>query len=158
MSGWVGLAWWLCFIVLAICVQALAPGLDVLVVGLVILLQEEDYRDMIWLLPLFILLQEGIGTRPFGSIIVWYAATVVIFKIGRWLFETENFLFMFLLSACLGGAYFGVAWLMAPLQNLSFNIEDTLDKSLVQALFMPFAWRMLNALRPRRALESEDSE
>lgn len=158
MSGWVGLAWWLCFIVLAICVQALAPGLDVLVVGLVILLQEEDYRDMIWLLPLFILLQEGIGTRPFGSIIVWYAATVVIFKIGRWLFETENFLFMFLLSACLGGAYFGVAWLMAPLQNLSFNIEDTLDKSLVQALFMPFAWRMLNAIRPRRALESEDSE
>lgn len=32
---------------------------------------------------------------------------------------------------------------MAPLQNLTFNVQDTLDKSLIQALFLPFAWRLL---------------
>lgn len=120
-----------------------------LVAGVIILLQEDDYKDMLWLLPLFVLLQEGMGTRTFGSVIVWYAATVVIFKIGRWLFETENFLFMFLLSCCLGGAYFGVAWLMAPLENIPFNVEDTLDKSLVQAIFLPFAWRVMVSLRKK---------
>lgn len=156
-SIWRNMGWWLCFVILAICAQALAPGLDVLVVGLIILLQEKDWRGMLWLLPLFILLQEGMGTRPFGSIVVWYAATIVIFKIGRWLFETENFLFIFLLSACLGATYYGVAWLMAPLQNLEFNIEDTLDKSLLQAIFMPFAWRLLTLTRHHGVEEEEEA-
>lgn len=153
---WTQICWWLCFIVMAICVQSLAPGLDALVVGLVVMLQEEDYRDMLWLLPLFILLQEGMGSRPFGSVIVWYSATIVMFRIGRWLFDTKSFLFMFLLSACLGCVYFTVAWLMAPLQNLTFNVEDTLNKSLVQALFLPFAWQALTALRKRRPREEEE--
>ena len=65
--------WWLCFVALGICVQSLVPCLDALVVGLVILLQERDYKNLCWLLPLFVLLQEGIGTSPFGATIVWYA-------------------------------------------------------------------------------------
>ena len=36
--------WWLCFVALGICVQSLVPCLDALVVGLVILLQERDYK------------------------------------------------------------------------------------------------------------------
>lgn len=156
-SLWSNVFWWLCFILLAICAQALAPGLDVLVVGLIILLQEKDWRGMLWLLPLFILLQEGMGTRPFGATIVWYASAIVIFRLGRWLFETENFLFIFLLSACLGAAYYGVAWLMAPLQNLAFNVDDTLEKGLLQAIFMPFAWRLLTATRRSDPVEEEET-
>ncbi len=143
MSKFRNIVWWFCFMVLAIGLQALAPGLDVLAAGLIILLQERDYKNMLWLLPLFLLLQEGMGTRVFGAAIVWYAAVIALFKLGRWLFEVENFIFVFLLSACLGATYYAVAWLMAPLQNLTFNVQDTLDKSLIQALFLPFAWRFL---------------
>ncbi len=148
--------WWLSFLAVGVCLQALVPGLDVLAVGLIILLQERDYRNLVWLLPLFVLVQEGMGTRPFGAVIVWYAATIVLFRIGRWLFQVENFVFVFLLSACLGAAYYGVTWLMAPLQNLTFTVEDTLDKSLVQALFMPFAWRLLVAARGWNAPPAEE--
>ena len=148
--------WWLCFLAVGVCVQALAPGLDVLAVGLIILLQERDYRNLVWLLPLFVLVQEGMGTRPFGAVIVWYASIVVLFRLGRWLFEVENFVFVFLLSACLGAAYYGVTWLMAPLQNLDFNVEDTLDKALLQAIFMPFAWRLLVAARQLNARDEEE--
>lgn len=143
MSKCRNLIWWTCFTAAAICLQTLVPGLDALAVGLIILLQERDYKNMLWLLPLFVLLQEGMGTRPFGGVIVWYVAVIVLFKLGRWLFEVENFVFVFLLSGCLGAAYYGVSWLMAPLQNLPFNMQDMLDKSLIQALFMPFAWRFL---------------
>ena len=80
-------------------------------------------------------------------------ATVVVFMLGRWLFEVGNFIFVFLLSACLGCAYYGVAWLMAPLQNLAFNVQDTLDKSLVQAIFMPFAWQAIVAVRKKTVKE-----
>ena len=147
MTQWRNALWWVIFVAMAIAIQAAAPGLDVLVVGLIILLQERDWRSMAFLLPLFVLLQEGMGTRPFGAAIIWYGATVVTFHLGRWLFETGNFIFIFLLSACLAGAYYSVAWLMAPLQNMAFDVQDTLDKCLVQAIFLPFAWRILVATR-----------
>lgn len=150
MNKWRDIAFWLCFIAIAVTLQALAPGLDVLAAGLIVLLQEKDWRSLLWLLPLFTLLQEGIGTRPFGSTIIWYAATIVIFRMGRWLFATGNFVFIFILSACLGATYYGIAWLMAPLQNIAFNVQDNLDKSLTQAIFLPFAWRLLVAARWRR--------
>lgn len=111
MSRLRNVLWWLGFCACAVALQTAVPGLDALVVGLVILLQERDYKNMLWLLPLFVLLQEGMGTRIFGGIIVWYAAVIALFKLGRWLFEVENFIFVFLLSACLGGAYYGVSGL-----------------------------------------------
>ena len=147
MSKFRNICWWLFFMAAAIGLQDLTPGLDALAVGIIILLQERDYKNMLWLLPLFVLLQEGMGTRVFGGVIVWYAAIIVLFKLGRWLFEVENFIFIFLLSSCLGATYYGVAWLMAPLQDIPFNVQDTLDKSLIQALFLPFAWRLLIATR-----------
>ena len=104
MSKLRSLAWWLCFMAGAIVLQAAVPGLDVLTVGLIIMLQERDYKNMLWLLPLFILLQEGMGTRPCGAVIVWYAAVVMRFKRAGWLCEVEYFSYGFLLSACLGDA------------------------------------------------------
>ncbi len=157
MSKWSNAAFWICFVASAICIQALVPGLDVLVAGLIILLQKKDWRGMLILLPLFVLLQEGMGTRPFGASIIWYAATVVIFRLGRWLFETGNFLFIFMLSACLGATYYGVAWIMAPLQNMPFNVEDTLDKSLCQAIFLPFAWWVLKAAYSRLDTSTDEN-
>lgn len=141
--------WWVCFIFISIIIQAFVPGLDALVVGLIILLQERDYKNLLWLLPLFILLQEGLGTRVFGTSIVLYVATFLLFRIGRWLFEVENFVFIFLLSSCAGAAYFGIYWLMAPLQDKIFSYEGTMDACLIQALYIPLAWRLFVSLRPQ---------
>lgn len=149
MSTFQESCWWVAFIVLSIIVQALAPGLDALVVGVILLLQERNYKTLGWLLPVFIILQEGMGTRSFGGVLLWYLIVIASFRIGRWLFEVGNFVFIVLLSTCLGGAYFGLAWLLAPLQATpSFDANAMRDISLLQAVYMPLAWRMLAALRP----------
>jgi hypothetical protein len=139
----------------AIVIQALFPGLDVFVAGLLILLQERDYKNMLWLMPLFILLQEGMGTRLFGGSVLLYMTTAVFFRLGRWLFEVENFFFVVLLSAALIAPYYALDWLMAPLQNLTFSTGSTLDKCLFQALFLPFAWRVFTLTR--RWTKSDES-
>ena len=141
--------WWAFFVFLSVVIQAFVPGLDALVVGRVILLQARDYKNLLWLLPLFILLQEGMGTRVFGTAIIFYTATFLLFRMGRWLFEVENFVFIFLLSSCIGVAYFGVYWLMAHLHDIVFSYKTTIDLCLVQALYVPFAWRFFTALRPK---------
>ena len=144
--------WWLAFVMISIIAQALAPGLDALAAGVLLLLQERDYRTLAWLLPVFILLQEGMGTRPFGGVLLWYLTIIVSYKMGRWLFEAGNFVFIFLLSTCLGGAYFALAWLLAPLQATpAFDMDAMRDISLLQAVYMPLAWRVLASLRPGEA-------
>ncbi|MDR3320580.1 MAG: hypothetical protein LBS77_06705 [Desulfovibrio sp.] len=132
--------WWAAFITSAVVVQSLLPGLDALVVGLLILLQNRDYKNMFWLAPFFIFLQEGMGTRFFGGSIFLYSVVVVIFRMSLWFFEVENFLFVFLLSACLMVPYYVLDWFMASLQNITFDMEKTLDKCFLQAVFLPFAW------------------
>ena len=134
--------WWCVFFIVGISLQGLWPGIDVLVVGLLLSLQEKSRIQRLWVFLVLLLVQEGAGTLDFGSSILWYGSVVGIFYLGRWLFETENFLFMFLLSACLGASHFGVVRLMCSLQYIPVNVPALLDECVLQALFIPFAWKL----------------
>lgn len=120
----------------------LLPGLDALVIGLILVLQERRYKDLLWLLPMLVIVQEGMGSREFGGMVLWYVAVIGLFLLGRWLFEVENFLFIFLLSTCLGAGHFALVYVLAPLQDFHVDIQATLDESVIQALFIPIAWRL----------------
>ncbi len=132
--------WWACFFPIAIIMQAQVPALDALVIGLILLLQERRYKSLWWFLPLIILVQEGIGSRAFGGMILWYFMIILLFAVGRWLFEVQNILFVFLISLCLGALHFALVYLMSPLQDITVNMYSLMHESLVQAAFVPLAW------------------
>ena len=85
-----------------------------------------------------ILVQEGVGTLDFGTSVLWYLLVITLFFIGRWMFETENWL---LLSGCIGLAHYGVIWLMTRLQFIPLDTTQLLDESILQALLTPFVWQ-----------------
>lgn len=151
---WSNLLWWVCFLPMALVVQFYVPGLDALLIGLIIVLQERRYKDVLWVLPLLVLLQEGMGSREFGGAIAWYLAVIIFFSMGRWLFEVENVLFIFLLAACLGASHFALVYLMAPLQSLHVDIQSITDESIIQALFIPVAWWL--AYQSRKGVQSDE--
>ncbi|MBQ7618195.1 MAG: hypothetical protein IJS50_04910, partial [Desulfovibrio sp.] len=64
MSGFTNVSWWLAFTCVGIITEMLIPRIDALVSGLILLLQERAYLTILWLLPLFVFLQEGLGSRP----------------------------------------------------------------------------------------------
>ncbi len=132
--------WWALFIPLAIMIQARFPALDALLIGLILILQERRYKSLLWLLPLLILVQEGIGSRAFGGMVLWYCMIIVLFAVGRWLFEVQNILFVLLISVCLGALHFSLVYLLAPLQDLPVDIHLLTHESVVQAAFVPLAW------------------
>ena len=134
--------WWLLFLPVALVIQLAVPGLDALVIGLILTLQERRHKDLLWLLPVLIILQEGMGAQEFGGMVLWYASVIAFFLLGRWLFEVENFLFVFLLSTCLGAGRFALLYVLAPLQDLHIDVQTALDEGVIQALFIPIAWRL----------------
>ncbi|MBO4369486.1 MAG: hypothetical protein J5803_05250 [Desulfovibrio sp.] len=149
MGGFGNVFWWLGFTCVGIVAEMLLPRIDALVAGFIILLQERNYKTLLWLLPLFVLLQEGLGTRTFGGSIVWYTVIFLFFRIGERFFTTDTFVFVFFLSTACGAAYYGIHILMAPLQDLEINTEQLMDVSFLQALFLPFSWRICTFLRPK---------
>ncbi len=151
------IVWWGLFLSLGIMLQQALPGLDVLIVGLILALQERSSLQTAWLLVVLILIQEGVGSLDFGASVLWYGVVIVLFFLGRWLFETENFLFVFLLSSCIGAGHFAVMWIMCALQYIPVNIPALLDESVLQALFIPFAWKLAGYSRRRIVLHEDQA-
>jgi hypothetical protein len=139
--------WWGIFLFPAVAMQSVLPGVDVLLVGLLVTIQERRYADLCWALPLLIMLQEGMGTRDFGAVLLWYLAVATIFFLGRWLFDVENFLYAFLLSACLALCHFAVAFLMSPLYATPVDTHRLLDESVYLALLLPICWKLARFTR-----------
>ena len=113
--------WWVAFFVFGLALQQALPGTDVLVAGLFLALQERRPFQLAVVLLALILVQEGVGTLDFGTSVLWYLLVITLFFIGRWMFETENWLFVLLLSGCIGLAHYGVIWLMTRLQFIPLD-------------------------------------
>lgn len=139
--SWANAIWWFLNICLAVLLQNNLSGLDFLLPLFIVALQEKNGLQLAWTTPVFLLLQEGMGTSYFGNTLLWYAATVAFFYFGHWLFEVENFLFIFLLSACLGASHYMVFSFMSNLQDIPVNLQTLLDESVFQALLTPLWWR-----------------
>lgn len=142
---YVNILWWVVYAGIAIVLQASAfplPRLDYLLPAFILALQEQRPVQFVWVALCFVLIQEGLGSFGFGGAFLSYALAVALFFVGSWLFEVESFLFIFLLSACLGVTHYLVFSTMADLQNISINTQDLLDESVFQALITPFIWRL----------------
>ena len=139
--------WWVAFFVFGLALQQALPGTDVLVAGLFLALQERRPFQLAVVLLALILVQEGVGTLDFGTSVLWYLLVITLFFIGRWMFETENWLFVLLLSGCIGLAHYGVIWLMTRLQFIPLDTTQLLDESILQALLTPFVWQY--SLKPK---------
>ena len=109
---------WFAYTVAGVWLQYLLPGADVFAPALVVCLQERRLRQFAWLLPCWIILMEGSGNMPFGSMILRYAALVAVFVAGRWLFESRNVVFVFIIGIVMGGWHFLLSQIMAGLQGL----------------------------------------
>lgn len=141
------LAWWSIFFIISILLQRTLPGIDFLVIGLLISLQERNPLQILWILLTIVIIQEGCGTLDFGVSILWYSCVIGLYFIGCWLFETKNLLFVFLLSICIGLTKFFIIILMSHLQNLPDNFSLLIDECILQSILIPFIWKLASLTR-----------
>ncbi len=142
--------WWCIFIIIATLLQKSFVGIDFYIIGFIILLQEEDYRQMLFVAPVLFLIQEGITTFSFGTTLMCYFSAIILIIMGRWLFEVENFLFMFLFSSALSFSYILIFMLFSRLQGIPYSQQELMDYNVIQALVMPLLWWIAVFLRPKR--------
>ena len=148
--------WWGIYTAIGIWLQSLIPGVDFLVPGLLYAMQERNIPQLAWIVPAFILIQEGLGTLDFGAVVLWYLTVLFLFLIGHWIFQSENWLFVILVSCLTAAAHYLILSMMCSLQSLVFDSHMLLRDSAVQAVLTPVAWK-LAALTRKWVLVYEDS-
>jgi len=148
--------WWGIFTITGIWLQQLVPGVDFLIPGLLYALQERNIPQLAWILPAFVLIQEGLGSLDFGAVILWYLTAIFVFMVGHWIFQAENWLFILMVSALTAASHYMVISLMCSLQALSFDRSLLLHDSVIQAALIPFVWKLASVSR-RKVRLHEDS-
>lgn len=139
--------WWAAFLCCGLIMESLLPGIDILLIGLIIALQEGKLSQIFWVFLAVILLQEGIGALPFGASILSYSLLVLIFYGGRALLEQENILFVLLVAVSAGVGHYIFTQAMAALQGISLPGGSLALESLTQALILPPLWILAFVLR-----------
>ncbi len=145
--SWINAGWWLCYAFAAVALQAFMPGLDFLLPGFILALQERNAPQVLAVGALFVLLQEGMGSMAFGGTLLWYALAAIVFYVGCGLLQGTGFLFVTLFGALLSCAHYVIFALLSTLQDIPWNPSLLLDECLFQTLFTPWVWWMAAGLR-----------
>lgn len=149
-SSLIAILWWAAYTVVGVWIQKFVPGVDFLAPGIVLSMQEEAGHRTVWLAIVWILLQEGMGSLPFGYGVAWYMLLATFYFVGRWLFEARSVLFMCLLGVGLGVLHPLLTYGLASLANLTVSINMLIVEGVIQALIFPIVWMAADRLFPKR--------
>ena len=139
--------WWLAYVCIAIFLQLFISGVDFFLPGIIVALQEKKITQFGVVFILFVLIQEGIGTMPFGNVFLWYSLAIIFFYSWRWFFEIESFTFILLLSAALAVSHYFIISVLAEIQDIYINYKSLQDESVYQMFLTPIMWHTANYLR-----------
>ncbi|ACV69504.1 hypothetical protein [Desulfohalobium retbaense] len=138
--------WWLLFTVVGIWLQHFLPGVDLLVPGLIVCLQEDGPAPALWLSAPWILIQEGTGSLHFGVGVLWYAGLWVLFYAGRLLLESRSGVFVILFAFFSGCYHFFLVQIFSRLQGLEVPLALQMQDSLRHIFLFPLVWLVVSFL------------
>ncbi len=144
---WRNAAWWILYSFAAIVLEALLPGLDFFLPGLLIAVQERRPLQTLCVGAWFIVIQEGMGSLAFGGTAIMFALTVIFFYSGVQLFQGRNFLFVFLLGIALSAIRYILYPLLCRLQDFPVSMDVLLNECIFQIFVTPFIWWGASSLR-----------
>ncbi|MDR1945925.1 MAG: hypothetical protein LBQ51_01995 [Desulfovibrio sp.] len=141
--------WWIMYTAGAVVVQQAVPGVDALMPGFLLALQEKRPRQILVLFIAFTLIQEGAGSLNFGTAVLGYGGAVLFFRMSHGFFVEDNIVFVVMLSACLGLYHGLLTWLMCAVQTVPVDFEQLVRESVIQTLIIPLIWGLAYFVRPK---------
>lgn len=150
--------WWLAFLFGGIILQLYVPGLDALIVGIILVSLERDYKTMVWLVPAVVILQEGMGSLSFGFSMFYIGSFFLINKLFQGVALAAKGAFFLLVSLCMGLLHGFYSWFFATLQNVPFDMNVIVHDGVLQTFYILVAWPMLGRLRRLVAHDEKKAE
>ena len=143
---------------ISIALEMYIPRIDTLIVIVLLLLENREYKTLVCMLPLILLIQEGMGTQHFGASILFLAAVFALYRLLGELYQASTVFFISVLSLGLGVTRLSLNWLFSTLQGYPFDSVEALHEGLLQALYIPVAWAVIPYCRQRARHEQQQEQ
>jgi len=137
---------WPLFLVIAVWLQLLFPGVDFFAAGIMLCLQREGAGKVVLLTLVCVLIQEGSGFFAFGASILRYGSLIGLFLLGRKFFEAGSPAFILLLGMMFSGIHFFSMKTMAGLQDLVVVDHRLLMESVLLFFVFLSEWLVLTKI------------
>ncbi len=137
---------WPLFVVLAVWMQLVFPGMDFLAAGIVLCMQQERPGKVLLLTLVCVVIQEGAGPLAFGASALRYGTLVVFFLLGRKLFEAGSPAFILLVAGFFSVAHYLSLKTMAGLQSLVVLDQRIFVDSVLLFFVFLVEWLVLSRI------------
>jgi len=150
------LIWWIAYTAVGIYLQCIIEGVDFLLPGLLIALQENNKTQLCWLVVIYIFIQEGLGSLDFGGMALWYISILSIASYIYKIFHYRMILYLPVISLFASISHYFIIMYLCLLQNIALNTSLLIQDCIMQALILPIMWIITLLLR-RKAIKYESS-
>ncbi len=149
---------WIVFLMAGIVLQAALPGIDALLLGVILLIEERDWRTMVWFVPAMVLLQEGTGTQDFGGTVMLIGLCVFLHRLCQPIAQASRLGFSLFFCPLMGGLFMFTNWFIATLEGLPAPMEDIVFTGLAETAWLLAGWTLLVRLRAAGARRDGNDE
>lgn len=140
--------WWTFFTAMCIWIQSFISGIDCFGPAVLVLMHLQRYREAVWLTPVWILINEGVGSLAFGCSLLWFGGLILTFLFLCQFLSSSNIIFLLSLSLLAGVGQSGIIVLMASLQEIIIPFERIVVQGILSAFLFPVLWfGMLTAFK-----------
>ena len=137
---------WFFYTIACIWLHSFLPGLDCFAPALIVSLHLKHYRTVFWLGPVWLLINEGVGSFAFGASLVWYTGLILFFFAVQVFFSSRHIYFVFVMALFAGLWQFFVYLSMVSLQELVVHEESLLANSVLTVTLFPVAWLVIQGM------------
>lgn len=137
---------WPLFVVLAVWLQFLFPGMDFFAAGIILSLQRCKPRTVALLLAVSILIQEGAGPLAFGASVLRYGFLAGVYLAGKRLFQAQSPAFILLLGFALALLHFVILKTMTSLQTWVVLDQRIVLESMAMFVVFLVEWLLLSRI------------
>lgn len=137
---------WSLFVVLAVWLQLLFPGMDFFAAGIMLCLQRGGGRSLVLLTLISVLIQEGSGPLVFGASLLRYGSLIGFFLLGRKFFDTYSPAFILLLGLVFAAVHYLSLKFMAGLQSWTILDQRILVESMLLFCVFLAQWYVLSRI------------
>lgn len=132
---------WLIYSICALWGQFFVPSADFFLPALLLALQDDDSVQLFWVASIAILLQEGMGSLAFGSVVLLYGTLIFFFHIFQWYVKIRTYLFVLLFAFCATLLHNVVLVLFCFLQDFDYRHLLSVQQSFLYFVTIPLVWQ-----------------
>ncbi len=141
--------WWILVTIFGIGAEVGIKGIGPFIPALLLCLQLEKIGASIFLAIFWMIIQEGGGNIPFGSVLLWYMGMAFVFFWLKNYLSSNGIIFVILMSVCSALWYFISIYTLTSLEEITIKQDILFHNSLIQLIAFPILWKFYSYIYQR---------